>query len=475
MHAVDTVVSDDVERVRAHQQAGDESPYLVHMRRFDGSTFLAECWGKAAPYEGKLARITTLRDLAEQEQAAAALRESEARYRALIAALGEGIVLQDADGSIRTCNASAERILGLSADQMMGRASIDPQWRAIHEDGTRFLYTEHPALVTLRSGKPCTNVIMGVHKPDGTLTWIAVNSQPLVHNQATEPYAVVCSFADITEQKHLERMKNEFVSTVSHELRTPLTSIHGSLGLIACSVAGDIPARVQTMVEVAYRNSERLIRLINDILDIEKIETGKMVFDLQPVDLLALVEQALAANRAYGQQFNVTFVLQNAADRVWVYADGDRLIQALTNLLANAAKFSPSGDQVIIALSRQADSIRIAISDHGPGIPESFHERLFQKFAQADSSDTRQKGGTGLGLSITKAIVEHLGGRIDFETLPGTGTTFYLDLPELRGPAPTSASLYPPAIQGCEADRDWTGAAADSVNPVLHTPTPTTA
>jgi PAS domain S-box-containing protein len=624
-------------------------------------------------------------DIIRRKRAEAALRESELRYRSLIASLREGILLYDATGAIRTCNASAERILGLSADQIMGRTSTDALWRAVHEDGSPFSDEDHPAIVTLRAGTPCTNVIMGVSKPDRSLNWISINTQPMFHEGATEPYAVLCSFTDMTERKqaeaalreteqrfrtlveqlpaityvaaldsssstlytspqietmlgfsqsewmsnhelwreqihpndyarvmadveqshatgvpvpseyrmlnrigqarwfrdqavivkdaagqprflqgimfditerkeaeealhrsearnrallnampdlmfqlsgdgvyldfraeresdlavraeglvgktlfdtlptdvaqliyscieqalhtgaiqvieyqlilegiardfearvvvcgdnevlaivrditarkNIERMKNEFISTVSHELRTPLTSIRGSLGLIAGGVAGEVPAKVQRMVDIAYQNSERLIRLINDILDIEKIESGKMVFSLQPVELLPLVEQAIEATRAYGQQFNVTFALKNDTDSIMVLADNDRLIQALTNLLANAAKFSPAGEQVVIELSRREDTVMVAISDLGPGIPESFHDQLFQKFAQADSSDTRKKGGTGLGLSITKAIIEKHGGQIDFATRSGAGTTFFMILPECSSQA----------------------------------------
>jgi signal transduction histidine kinase len=200
--------------------------------------------------------------------------------------------------------------------------------------------------------------------------------------------------------------------------------------LILGSVAGDIPPKARAMVEIAAKNSERLIRLINDILDIDKIESGKMVFDFQPVELRPLLEHAIDINRAYGQQFDITFTLESSVTNAWVYADSDRLIQALTNLLSNAAKFSPVGAPVEVSLDRRGEMLRIAIRDRGPGIPEAFRARLFQRFAQADSSDARQKGGTGLGLSITKAIVEKLGGRIDVMIVPDSGSTFFIELPE---------------------------------------------
>ncbi|MEP7190199.1 MAG: ATP-binding protein, partial [Roseiflexaceae bacterium] len=244
---------------------------------------------------------------------------------------------------------------------------------------------------------------------------------------------VLAIVRNITERKQIERMKNEFVATVSHELRTPLTSIRGALGLIAGGVAGTIPPNVQRMVDIACTNSDRLIRLINDILDIEKIESGMQIFVMQPIALLPLVAQTIEVNRAYAAQFNVSFMLEDFAHDSWVYVDSDRLIQALTNLLANAVKFSPPGDTVRVRVSRAADIIQVAISDHGPGIPESFRDQLFQKFAQADSSTTREKGGTGLGLSITKAIIERLDGQIACAPNHG-GATFVIDLPAWHMP-----------------------------------------
>ena len=190
------------------------------------------------------------------------------------------------------------------------------------------------------------------------------------------------------------------------------------------------PDNARRLLEIALKNGERLSRLINDILDIEKIESGRMAFDQKVVDLGALVEHVVEANRPYGREFGVAYVLANDAPGARVEADPDRLIQALTNLLSNAAKFSPSDSVVRVNVRRVGAAIQIEVQDCGRGIPEAFRPRLFQKFAQADASDTRRRGGTGLGLSITKAIVEKLGGSIGFETDMGRGTVFYLDLPE---------------------------------------------
>ncbi|MFQ5631138.1 MAG: response regulator, partial [bacterium] len=269
---------------------------------------------------------------------------------------------------------------------------------------------------------------------------------------------VVAIVRDITERKRVERMKNEFVSTVSHELRTPLTSIRGALGLITGGVAGELPSKARSLLDIAYNNSERLVRLINDILDIEKIESGMMNFKIEPMQLMPLVEQAVEANRAYGKEFGVRIAIEQSLSGIKVKADSDRLIQVMTNLLSNAVKFSPADGTVKVSVSRHAQSIRVAITDQGNGIPEEFRDTIFQKFAQADSSDTRQKGGTGLGLNICKAIIERLGGKIDFETKTGVGATFYFDLPEWHEQEVIVVSdkelQHKPGILICEDDHD---------------------
>lgn len=239
----------------------------------------------------------------------------------------------------------------------------------------------------------------------------------------------VAIIRDITERRKVDKAKSEFISTVSHELRTPLTSIKGALALIQAGSAGQLPDKLQSMLDIAYNNSNRLVLLINDILDIEKISAGKMDFHMVQMDVVHLVEEAIQANHGYGDEHGITFVQSGIDTPSFVMGDENRLMQVLSNLMSNAAKFSPDGDEVELSVLNHEGGIRISVKDNGPGIPEEFREHLFDKFSQADSSDTRQKGGTGLGLNITKAIIEQHHGVIGFETETGKGSTFFVDLP----------------------------------------------
>ena len=263
---------------------------------------------------------------------------------------------------------------------------------------------------------------------------------------------------DITERKRVDLMKSEFVSTVSHELRTPLTSIHGSLGLLVGGAAGELSDQANSLLGIAHKSSDRLIRLINDILDVEKLEANRMSFNMQFYNVVDLVEKAITANAAYAEQYDVIFTLDSLVEKADVLTDSDRFEQIMANLLSNAAKFSPQGGQVELSIERRKDNILVSVSDYGPGIPEDFQGRIFQKFAQADSSDTRKKSGTGLGLRIFKQLVERMGGEVGYETEEGVGTTFYFSLPELGWEKPEIQMEDTPSTGArvliCEDDHD---------------------
>jgi PAS domain S-box-containing protein len=245
---------------------------------------------------------------------------------------------------------------------------------------------------------------------------------------ANEPSRFVVIVRDITQRKRVEQMKSEFVSTVSHELRTPLTSISGALGLITGGALGEVPGPALEMITIAHSNSRRLTHLINDLLDIEKIAAGKVVFDMRVQPVMPLVEQAVEATRTYGSESKVTLQIVSAVSGLEVRVDSQRFLQILSNLLSNAIKFSPEGAVVEIAVEHRAPKVRISVRDRGRGIPEEFRGRIFQKFAQADASDTRKQSGTGLGLAISRELAERMNGTLDYESVPGAGACFFLDL-----------------------------------------------
>lgn len=229
--------------------------------------------------------------------------------------------------------------------------------------------------------------------------------------------------------QHVTNMMDEFVANVSHELRTPLTSIAGSLGLLTGGVAGKLPDKALRLVSIAHSNALRLVRLINDILDIGKIESGNMTFHFQPVDLHDAVSQSIEANLPFAQVHGATIRLGHASKDCVVRADADRLIQVVTNLLSNAIKFSPKGGEVLVMIEQRADMGQVVVRDHGPGIPDAFKPHVFEKFAQAETGSTRKKGGSGLGLNIVANIVEQHGGTVGFrEPLTG-GTIFHVEIP----------------------------------------------
>lgn len=365
-----------------------------------------------------------VRSMATTQRAVQRYRDLNARQDMIFNSAKDGMMILDEAGLIQGLNPAAARIFGFETNEMEG-SSVAKLFEAPPQTGEvrAFLAKLHTrphqdfGSVQEFSGR----------RRDGSTFAADVALSPV---SLADGHCYLATIRDITDRKHLEEMKTEFVSTVSHELRTPLTSIAGSLGLLRGGAAGPLPERAARLIRIAHDNSERLIRLINDILDIEKMESGKIAFDLHPVSLEPLLQRSIEAMHSFAAGFNVRLRLNMVPDGAEVIADEDRLVQVMTNLLSNAAKFSPPGDVVDISVTMSIPGIcRITVADHGPGVPHSFQDRIFGKFAQADSSDSRQKGGTGLGLSIAREIVTRLGGSISFQSVPDRGTCFYVDLP----------------------------------------------
>jgi len=382
----------------------------------------AASWSTARSARAKRFALQRMEDLA-------------ARQEAIFTNAKDGIITLNSSGSIESLNPAAARLYGYDPSELI-RRDVGILFEVAPDQGQ--IETFLKRLQRRRSGDVGRIEEFWGRRSDGSTfpSDVAISPVPLA-----DGLRYVAIVRDATERKQIEQMKSEFVSTVSHELRTPLTSIAGSLGLLAGGAGGELPQKAARLIKIAHSNSERLVRLINDILDIEKIESGKIAFNAVPVPLAPLLEQALQANRAFADGFGVTLKLEPVAEGAVVIADPDRLMQVMTNLISNAAKFSPEGGVIAISAMPLDRRYRICVADSGPGIPEEFRGRIFSKFAQADSSDTRQKGGTGLGLSIVREIVTRLGGSVSFDNPAEGGTVFKVDLPaEDRLPTGASAA-----------------------------------
>ena len=434
----------------------------------DGSTFPMDLAVGETELGSRRLFTGIIRNISVRKNAQRDLAARDAMQKAILKGVSYAIVATDESGTIRAFNPAAERMLGFDASEMIGLSSplvfhdpLELRARAA-ELSTEFGCTIAPdfhAIVarTARLGEADEREWTLIRKNGSRLS--AMLSVTALQDSDGRISGFVGIAYDLTEQKESERLKKEFISTVSHELRTPLTSIRGSLGLIMGGVAGSLPSQAAKLVEVAHRNSERLVRLINDMLDIEKIASGKMAFNLSAQALLPVITQAIDASRGYARELGVAFELHDDTEDVHVRIDSDRLVQVLTNLLANAAKFSPRGASVRISVQVSNGRVRIAVTDSGPGIPAAFQHRIFQKFSQADASDARQKGGTGLGLAISRALVEAMSGTIGFDSST-SGTCFWVELP-CTGPAmPILPSPAPEQTHGarilvCEDDPDF--------------------
>jgi PAS domain S-box-containing protein len=346
----------------------------------------------------------------------------EARYRGLLEAAPDAMVVVNQDGKIVIANVQAEKQFGYPRDELLGQKVTS----IIAED-----FAERLIADDLRSAEEAlaqqigTGIELVGQRKDGSKFPIEIMLSPL---ESAEGILVTAAIRDISVRKNMERMKDEFVSSVSHELRTPLTSISASLSLLMTKAAGPLPDPAVRLLTIAYTNSQRLVRLVNDILDIEKMEAGRVVFNIARVEIRTIVEQAIEANRGFAEGHGVRIRLDEASGVCDVRADADRLAQVVTNLLSNAIKFSPADSEVLVTVENKFDSVRIAVRDHGPGISAAFKSHVFERFAQADATNARQSGGTGLGLSIVKQIVDRLGGEVGFIDAPGGGTSFYVDL-----------------------------------------------
>ena len=389
-------------------------------RRKDGSTLwtmqaTAPLVDEAGTFAGAVSFHT---DVTDRKRAEGALRASEARLRSYFEYVPVGILLVNRHGVVVNVNPALCAITGFEKGELLGADLHDLQGR-IEENEVGF-----GAL--LRGELPSFGFERPFVTKDGRSIWMDVTAS-VMRDEHGEPIEFVVVVQDVTSRKDAERVKDEFVSVTSHELRTPLTSIRGALGLLAGGAVGGLPDSAQRMLDVAMQSTDRLIRLINDILDLERLSSGKLSLSLEACDAQGLVVRAIEEIRGAADALGVEVRATSVGGRVW--ADPDRIIQALTNLIGNAIKFSPPSATVEVSAHVDGDHVRFAVEDRGPGIPSDQLDTVFERFRQVDASDSRAKGGTGLGLAICRTIVEQHGGRIWVESALGVRTIFTFTLP----------------------------------------------
>ncbi len=418
--------------------------------------------------DGKTHALAMMHDVTERKRAEEALRESEEKYRTLFETMIQGVVYQEASGKIISTNSAAERILGLTLDQMQGRTSIDPRWKTIHEDGLDFPGETHPAMVALRTGEPVKDVVMGIYNPaKEQYYWIIVNAVPQFRVGEDKPYQVYTTFNDITERKRMEQKiaehawklesanrelqkakesalaaqhtaeaanqaKSIFLTNMSHELRTPLNGILGYAQILKRDQSF-IPKQHKAL-NIIHRSGEHLLTMINDILDLSKIEAGKM--ELAPTEFhlpeflreIANIAGLWVEQKGLHFVYNVPSTLPNG-----VYADKTRLREILLNLLGNAVKFTEKGKVTLsVTVSEstngyQQKSISFKVEDTGVGISPAELSEIFLPFRQV--GDKRlQSEGTGLGLAINQELVKLMDGELLVESAVGQGSTFWFEL-----------------------------------------------
>ncbi len=359
-------------------------------------------------------------------QKAAAVNAQLARDSALILnSTTDGIIGIDLDNRATFLNPAATQLLGMTLSELEGR-TIHEAIHHSHADGTPWAGQDCPNTLGMHRGQALVLTDDTFWRPDGTSFPVEYSSRPMFDEEGTQRGAVVV-FRDVTERRAIDRLKSEFVSTVSHELRTPLTSIRGALGLLGSGLLGTLHEKGQRMLEIAVSNTDRLVRLINDILDLERIGSGKTELAHAPVDAHTVMVQASQGLQSMADEAGIHLVVSPASGTL--LGDSDRIIQTLTNLIGNAIKFSTAGTTVTVSGTARQTDFAFCVADQGRGVPEEKLETIFERFSQVDASDSRDKGGTGLGLAICKSIVHAHGGRLWAEKNDPVGSRFQFTIP----------------------------------------------
>jgi PAS domain S-box-containing protein len=379
-------------------------------------------------------------DVTEQHEAEEALHRATRQRELILESVGDGIYGIDLDGRLTFINQAAARALGYTPEQLKGRDTHEVIHHS-HADGTPYSKAASPILQSMRRSESIRKSDEVFWRQDGTAIPVEYSATPLI--EEGHILGMVVAFQDVSERRRLEKMKDEFISTVSHELRTPLTSLRGSLGLLASSTLDKRPEKQREMIQMAIGNCDRLVRLVNNILDFDGVERGKLSLSREPVQAADLLRRAADVAHTAATQAYITFRIDSAP--VAVLADEERILQVLNELVSNSIKFSPPETTIRLAAQPYSNSpsgfgpqgpgptgssaVCFIVEDQGRGIAPEKLERIFDRFQQGDASDSRALGGTGLGLALCRSIVEQHGGRIWAESKPGQGSRFLFTLP----------------------------------------------
>jgi two-component system, OmpR family, sensor histidine kinase VicK len=410
-----------------------EAQGLLHLSHADGDVRVVAYRNKLIVVPGRPSYVLGFGvDISEQVRAEGRLRTLTRQSDSILESVGDGIYGIDLEGKVTVVNSAAAQMLGYKQEEMLGR-NMHQLIHHTRADGTPYAAADSPIRKSLTNFATVRISNEIFWRKDGTSFPVEYVARPQIDSQSADSnglktLGVVVAFTDTTERRALDRMKDEFISTVSHELRTPLTSLRGALGLLAGGALTNRPEKTQQMLEIAISNSDRLVRLVNDILDLERISSGKTELHSTICSAEDLLRRAAGVQQARTPKPNIRIFF--AANGVNLWADPDRILQTLDNLLSNAIKFSPAGSEIhLTARNLDENEALIEVSDQGRGIPEDKLEHIFDRFQQGDASDSRAMGGTGLGLAICRSIVTQHGGRIWATSKPDEGTTFHFTLP----------------------------------------------
>ena len=375
--------------------------------------------------DGKALRLIGMQsDVTDLVQARYALEASEQMFRQALAAAPVGMALMDARGNFKTVNEAFCVLCGRDEAEILGGTRLAD---LMPSEDIKAVYRGAGALTEVGASQ----VYIAEHRilhSNGNIRWGLCNIS-WTHDRNTDQNFYIAQINDITDQKKMDQVKNEFVATVSHELRTPLTSIKGALELIKAAGKEALPVAAARLIDIASSNTDRLVGIVNDILDLEKISSGEVAFNFGEICMCDLVRTGAEEMGPFAMAYDNRLKIDVPPEPVFIVADGARIKQVLANLVSNACKYSSANSDVLIKVERLGDVAIVYVQNIGPGVPEVFKSKIFKAFSQADSSDTRAKGGTGLGLNITRQIVGRHGGDVGFKSRPGGITVFWFTCP----------------------------------------------